>query len=132
MIPVAILLWLSGAVNTDKRWRIQGDPLGGEPVKPSADSPNPSFGRLGTNGTDSGVASAVTRGAVRTGGKPRAVAPITSTVADVGNRAGNGQHVSDSGDNYDHDYVEEVIHSNNVNHEFPALTDRLEQPVNRQ
>ena len=56
---------------------------------------------------------------------------ITSAVADAGSRVSNRQHVRDNGDNHDHNHIEEVIHSNNDNHRFPVITDRLEQAVNR-
>ena len=82
--------------------------------------------RLGTNGTVSRVA----RGAAGIGGRRAAVA-ITGAVAGGGNRVSNGQHVKDRGDNHDHNHIEEVIHSNNDQHEFPVITDRLEQAVNR-
>ena len=45
-----------------------------------------------------------------------------------GNHASNGRNV---GDNH-HDNIEEVKHSNNEHPEFPPVTCRLEQPVNRQ
>ena len=87
--------------------------------------------RLGTNGTDDGVVSRVARGVTGIGGKRRAVVSITSDIADGGNRVCNGQNVIDIGDNHDHNHIEEVIHSNNDQHEFPVITARLEQAVNR-
>ena len=61
------------------------------------------------------------------------VAPIISAVADVGNRIGNGQNVSDHGDNYNQIHIEEVIDSNNNDHrELFVIRGRLLQPVNRQ
>ena len=56
---------------------------------------------------------------------------ITGAVAAAGNRVSNGQHFKDKGDNHDHNHIEEVIHSNNDQHEFPVITGRLEQAVNR-
>ena len=87
--------------------------------------------RLGTNGTGSGVVSCVARGAAGIGGKRQAVAPITRAVAAVGNRVSNGQHVKDKSDNHEHNDIEEVIHSNNDQHEDPVITGRSEQPLNR-
>jgi len=63
--------------------------------------------------------------------KRQAIAPIPGVVDSVVNRNGEGQHVSDN-----HNYIEEVIHSNNddlrlVIPGFPAATARLEQLVNR-
>jgi len=54
----------------------------------------------------------------------------------VGIRGGNGQNVGDSGGDHSSYHVEEVIHSNNDNPGliitgFPAVTGRLEQPLNR-
>ena len=60
-----------------------------------------------------------------------AVAPITSAVADGGNRAVIRQNVGGSTDNP----IEEVIHSNHSNNDlrgFPVITGRLELMVNRQ
>ena len=87
--------------------------------------------RLGTDGPDNGVISRVARGAARIGEKRKAVVPITGAVAVVGYRVSNRQHVSDSGDNHEHNDIEEVIHSNNKHHEYPVITGRSEQAVNR-
>ena len=59
------------------------------------------------------------------------VAPITGAVVAVSNRVSKGQHVSDKGDNHEHNDIKEVIHSNNDQREFPVITGRSEQPVNR-
>ncbi len=58
---------------------------------------------------------------------------ITGAVAAVSNPVSSGQLVSDSGDNHEHDHnsIEEVIHSNSEHHEYPVITGRLEQAVNR-
>ena len=66
------------------------------------------------------------------GVKRKAVVPITGAVADGGNGVGKEQHVGDKGEADDnHNHIAEVIHSNNDHHEFPVITGRLEQPVNR-
>ena len=86
---------------------------------------------LGTNGTGNCTVSRVALVATIIGGKRRAVAPITGAVAAVSNRVSNRQHVSDSGDNHEHNDIEEVIHSNSEHHEYPVITGRLAQPVSR-
>lgn len=66
------------------------------------------------------------------GVKRKAVVPITGAVAAGGNGVGKGQHTRDKGDADDnHNHIEEVIHSNSDQHEFPVITGRLEQPVNQ-
>ena len=66
------------------------------------------------------------------GVKRKAVVPITGAVAAVGNCVGKGQHTRDKGEADDnHNHIAEVIHSDNDHHEFPVITARLEQPVNR-
>ena len=87
--------------------------------------------RLGINGTDSGIVSRVAWGAAIIGGKRRAAVAITGAVADGGNWVSNGQYVKDKGDNHKHIDIEEVIHSNNDHREYPVITGRLEQAVNR-
>ena len=70
------------------------------------------------------------------GVRRRAFAPISSDVADGGNRAdnpvGNRQRVSVNYCNHIDNHIEEVINGNNGLPEFPAITGRLEQPANRQ
>jgi len=63
--------------------------------------------------------------------KGQVMGPISGVVDGVVNRNGEGQHVGDN-----HNYIEEVIHSNNddlglIIAGFPAVTGRLEQPLNR-
>ena len=87
--------------------------------------------RLGLAQADSGVVSRVARGAAVVRAKRQPAAPITGAVAGGGNRVSNGQHAKDKGDNHDHNHIEEVIHSNSEHQEFPVITDRLEQAVNR-
>jgi len=65
----------------------------------------------------------------------QALVPIAAAVANVGSRdgksVGNRHHVSVNSDNHDHNHIQEVILRNNHNRELPAITHRLEQPVNR-
>ena len=56
---------------------------------------------------------------------------ITGAVAAVGSPVSNGQHVRDNGDNHEHNDIEEVIHSNNEHNEYPVITGRSKQAVNR-
>ena len=65
-----------------------------------------------------GVVSRVAPVAAGIGRKRRAAVAITGAVAAVGNRVSNGQLVSDSGDNHEHNHndIEEVIQSNNGHH----------------
>ena len=86
--------------------------------------------RLGTNGPGNGIVSGW-RGERQESGGRRAAVAISGAVADGGNRVSNGQDVTDKGDNHDHNHIEEVIHSNNEQHEHPVIKGRLEQAVNR-
>ena len=74
--------------------------------------------RHGRVGTGNGVVSQVAQRVAGTGVKlqVQVVAPTISTVADVGNRIGIKQKVSDHGDNYNHNPIEEVIESKNNDH----------------
>ncbi len=66
------------------------------------------------------------------GAKRQVMGPITGAIVAVGDLVDNRQHVSDNDDNGDnYNYIEEVIHSENDDLEFPAVTGRLERPVNR-
>ena len=68
---------------------------------------------------------------VGVGVKQKTVIPITGAVADGGNRAGDSQNDSDSGDNYKHKHIKEVIRSGHEHPEFSTAKDRLKHPVNR-
>ena len=86
--------------------------------------------RQGKVRTGNGVISRVAQGVAGIGGNGHGVTSNTSTVAGVGNWVGKEQKVRDNGDNHNH--IEEVIHSNNDRHDFPASTGRLELSGNRQ
>ena len=84
---------------------------------------------------DSGVACNAAQRVAGTGVKlqVQVVAPIISAIADVGNRIGNGQNVSNNGDNYNQIHIEEVIDSRNKDHrELSVIKGRWLQTVNRQ
>lgn len=80
-----------------------------------------------------GDVSKVAQQAAGIGVKGQAIVPITGAVAAVGNRVSNRENVSDNGDNLKrkHNHGEEVIDSHQDHRESPAVTGRLEQPVNR-
>ena len=83
------------------------------------------------NGVVSGVAQRVAVIGVKL--QAQALVPIATAVSAVDDRADIRQNVGYNG--YDHDNnhnpVEEVIYSNDHHRGFPAITGRLEQPLNR-
>ena len=87
--------------------------------------------RVGFNGARNGVVSRVVRSVEGIGGKGQPVASIPGALAAVSNRVSNGQYVRGKGDNYNHNHIEEVNHSNNGQHEFPVITGRWLKPANR-